>query len=276
MSALNRQDRSAPETAANLKHALLLQNNRGFRNKQGTFFIEGVRNFVRALDNGFSIERILFSEKLLINPLARKLARQCKRAGVATTNLSPEAFREVSSTKRASGIAAVMRQKWAELEDISPNQHMCWVVLETVQSPGNFGTLIRSSSAAGGAGFILIGKQVDPFSPAVIRSAMGAVFQQSFVRTDWTAMRHWATENQCAVIGATPRAKKALHAFECPVSPTLLVLGEERKGLSAQQEALCSHFVRIPMKEGNDSLNLGVAGSLLLYEVLRQRSAASL
>lgn len=272
MSARKGRIRSTTETAAVLNDVSLLHRNRGFRDRQGTFFVEGVRNFVRAIDHGFVFERILFSDKLLINPLARKFVRHCRRTGVPTIGLSPEEYRGLSTTKRASGVAAIVRQKWTKLADVSTDQHMCWVVLETVQSPGNFGTLIRSSSAAGGAGFILVGKHVDPYVPAVVRSAMGAVFQQRFVRTNWASMQEWVAKSNCAVIGATPKAREALHAFECPVGPPLLVLGEERKGLSAQQEALCSHFVRIPMQEGTDSLNLGVAGSLLIYEVLRRRT----
>lgn len=270
MSARSAQDRSTSLTAAAIKDANRLYADRGFRNRQGMFLIEGVRSFIRALDNGFLIERVLFSDKLLINPLARKLVRHCRRAGVETLRLSPEAFRTLSAAKRASGVAAVVRQKWGLLEEISADQKLCWVMLETVQSPGNFGTLIRSSCAAGGAGFILIGQQIDPYSPAVVRAAMGGVFQQKFVRTDWDAIGPWVAETNCAVIGATPSAKEPLHGIAYPTNP-LLVLGEERKGLSEKQEALCNRFVRIPMQEGTDSLNLGVAGSLLIYEVLRQR-----
>ncbi|MEO1790035.1 MAG: TrmH family RNA methyltransferase, partial [Pseudomonadota bacterium] len=71
--------------------------------------------------------------------------------------------------------------------------------------------------------------------------------------------------------GAAPDGAEEMHACDWPRRAPLLVLGDERKGLSAQQLALCKRSVRIPMTGKADSLNLGVAGSLLLYEVLRAR-----
>ncbi|WP_341368441.1 RNA methyltransferase [Yoonia sp. BS5-3] len=257
--------------AAALKDARQVRNKLSFRNQRGQFFIEGVRNFVRAHDNRFVIDCVIYSEKLLINPLARKLVRRRKRDGIPTFSVSPEAFRKLSTAKRASGVCALLRQRWTRFEDLPPKQQMCWTVLERVQSEGNFGTLIRSSSAAGAAGFILVGDHVDPYAPAVIRSSMGAVFQQAFIRTDWDTLRHWVAQTGNPVIGATPDAETGLYEFACPTGTPLLMFGEERHGLSHQQTALCTNLVSIPMCEGTDSLNLGVAGSLLLYEVRRQR-----
>lgn len=262
--------RRTPDFAAIQKDITALQTHRRARERTGAFFVEGVRNFVQAVDAGFRIERILFSERLLISPVARKLVRRSRRAGIPALTLTPEEFRQLSGARRAAGVAAVVRQRWTGLQEISPAQGLCWIVLETVRSPGNLGTLIRSSQAAGGAGFILVGNSVDPFSPAVIRSAMGAIYHQTFVRTDWRALHRWKDSRGCAVIGATPDAAADLHAFAFPQAP-LLVLGEERGGLTAPQRKFCSTFVRIPMQPGTDSLNLGVAGSLMMYEVHRSR-----
>lgn len=266
--------RRAPDIAATLEEARALQTERATRDRRGLFFVEGVRNVVQVVDHGFTVERILVSDRLLTAPIARKLVRQCRRAGVPTLDLTPEQFRRLSRAERASGVAAVLRQRWASLDDVSPHHGLCWIALETVRSPGNLGTLIRSSQAAGGAGFVFVGNSADPFSPEVVRSAMGALYRQTFVRADWEALRRWTTEWQCAVIGATPDGATDLHRLRCPRAP-LLVLGEERRGLSARQRALCGSFVRIPMDTGTDSLNLGVAGSLLLYEVYRTHGAAT-
>ena len=239
------------------------------RDRRRVFFAEGVRNFVQAADAGMSFERVLYSERLLINAVARKLVRRMRRAGVKTEALSPEEFRQISRAERASGVAAIVNQRWANLTDISPNDGLSWVLLDRVRSPGNLGTLIRSSKAAGGAGFILIGP--DPYSPAVVRAAMGALYQQVFVASDWPAVRAWVAANGVPVVGASPDGSVDLHGSAWPDRPPLLVLGDERKGLSAEQTGLCDRSVRIPMTADTDSLNLGVAGSLMLYEVLRAR-----
>ncbi|MEL6197035.1 MAG: RNA methyltransferase, partial [Pseudomonadota bacterium] len=248
--------------AATLKEAKALQTDRRFRDRRGLFFVEGVRNFVEALDNGFTMERILYSDRLLTSPIARKLVRQCRRSGVCALNLLPEQFRRISRADRASGVAAVLRQRWSSIDHASPGQGLCWIALETVRSPGNLGTLIRSSQAAGGAGFILIGRSIDPFSPAVVRAAMGALYRQTFIRSGWDELRCWTKKQNCEVVGASPEGATDLHQFPFSKAP-LLVLGEERHGLTEPQRGLCSHLVRIPMTTGTDSLNLGVAGTLL-------------
>jgi len=248
-----------------------LQVNRAHRDARRTFFVEGVRNVVHAIENGFHIETLVYSEKLLIVPFARKLVRDRCRAGTPTLDVTPEAFRQISTTPRASGVGAVVAQRWSPLHSASPRAGLCWVVLEAVRSAGNLGSLIRTSEAIGGAGFILVGSQIDPFAPAVVRASMGALFRQILSRTNERSLRNWVRRHRCRVIGASPDGSADLHRFDYP-RPTILVLGEERAGLTPLLRDLCSDFVRIPMVGAADSLNLAVAGSLLLYEVYRARS----
>ncbi|MGD2181388.1 TrmH family RNA methyltransferase [Lusitaniella coriacea] len=245
-----------------------LHSDRNYRQASGLFYVEGVRNFINVVDRGLDISTLLFSEKLLTAPLARKLVRQSRRSGVPTVSLTPEQFRRISHTPRASGVSAILRQPWVELPKVSPQTGLCWVVLESVRSPGNFGSLIRTSEAIGGAGFILVGGRIDPFDPNVVRASMGSIFRQAFVRTTFSQLHRWMRSNHCCGVGASPDGAAELHQFHYPRS-TLLVLGEERRGLTPQQRNLCQHFVRIPMVGKADSLNLAVAGSLLLYEVYR-------
>ncbi len=247
-----------------------LQTHRQFRDSRKLLYIEGVRNFVQASDTKADITKIIYSERLLINPLARKLVRKLRREGVPTFNVTPEAFRSVSLTKRASGIGAVVSQNWSMLHRISPRTGLCWIVLEQVRSPGNLGTLIRTSEAIGGAGFILLGNTIDPYNPATVRSTMGAFFNQQFIRTGLEALTHWIRRHNCSVIGASPDGEKVYYNFNYP-NPTLLFLGEERKGLTALQRELCNKFVRIPMVGKADSMNVAVAGSILMYDLYRSK-----
>ena len=90
-------------TAPILAKILRLQDDRRYRDRYGLFFVEGVRNFVRAVDNRFPVDTLVYSEKLLTKPLARKLVRRLKRDGVPYVPVSPEQFRSVSRTERASG-----------------------------------------------------------------------------------------------------------------------------------------------------------------------------
>lgn len=188
-----------------------------------------------------------------------------------SANITPGQFRGIARLPRASGIAAIVRQHWSTLERASPGGELCWVALEGVRSPGNFGSLIRTSEAVGAAGFILLDPAVDPFDPLVARATMGGLFGQVFMRSSPSKLASWVTRHGLRVVGASPEGPRCLHQVSFP-RRTVLMLGEERRGLTPEQRALCHDLVRIPMVGSTDSLNLGVAGSLLLYEVFRSRA----
>ena len=148
----------------------------------------------------------------------------------------------------ASGVGAVVAQRWSPLHGASPRAGLCWVVLEAVRSEGNLGSLIRTSEAIGGAGFILVGTQIDPFASAVVRAAMGALFRQTFIRTNDRSLRNWVRRHRCRVIGASPVALVDLHRFDYPRAK-IFVLGEERRRLTPLLRDLCSDPVCIPLVE---------------------------
>jgi len=264
----HRADYRQIDAASTLTRIRKLQGDRRYRDQHRLFFVEGVRNFVGAVDQGFSIETLIYSEKLLTAPLARKFVRQLKRAGVPFARVSPEAFRTISCTEHASGVAAVLHQRMRTLDQIQPDQSSCWTVLSNVQSLGNFGTLLRTSAAIGAAGFILLGQQIDPYEPVVVRATMGALFKQTLVRTNVERFRRWIQTHQLTVVGASPDGVVEYDQVRY-TRPTVLLLGNERSGLTHEQRSLCQQIVRIPMVPGSDSLNLAVAGSLLLYAVFR-------
>jgi TrmH family RNA methyltransferase len=263
-----RADYRQLDVAPTLTRIQKLQRDRRYRDQHQLFFVEGVRNFVVAMDERFSVETLLYSERLLTAPLARKFVRRLKRAGVPFARVSPEAFRSISRAEHASGIAAILHQRIKTLEQIQLKQFACWTVLSQVQSLGNFGSLLRTSSAVGADGIILLGPHTDPYEPVVVRSTMGALFKQTLVRTNLERFRHWIQKNNLAVIGASPDGVVDFDQVRY-TRPTVLLLGNERSGLTDEQRSICQQIVRIPMVEGVDSLNLAVAGSLLLYSVFR-------
>lgn len=256
------------EFASVLSKIKKLQNERIYRDRRKLFFAEGIRNFVEAVDNNHQIDTLIYSEKLLISPIARKILRRLKRAGVPFARASSEQFRVISKTERASGIAGIFQQKVLSLDQIKPDEHICWTALSHIRSLGNLGTLIRTSAAIGAGGFILIGDEIDAFDPDVVRPTMGAIFRQKIIRTSTESFHKWSKINKIQIVGASP-AGLANYTEIRYKSPTILMLGNERSGLTPDEKSVCQQLIRIPMCEGIDSLNVAVAGSLLMYEVFR-------
>lgn len=271
MNNENRSEFRQLEISPTLSAIECLQQHRGYRDSRGLFVIEGVRNFIQAVDYRFSVDTLLYSEKLLINPIARKLVRRLKRAGVPFARVTPEQFRRVSRTERASGVAAILRQEVRQLDQVTLRRDDFWTAMSHIRSPGNLGTLMRTSAAVGARGFILLGNSIDPFDPAVARATMGAMFRQTLVRTSIEKLVRWVSDHNVHVVGASPDGADDYRQLSYE-RPSVLMLGGERKGLTDEQRSVCDRIVRIPMIEGTDSLNVAIAGSLLLYEAFRSRS----
>lgn len=241
---------------------------RSWRDRTGLYYAEGARNLLQAVEHGIPIETLIVSWKLLQTVPARKLVRRLRRSGTPCRLVSPETFRELSQQTRAAGIGVVLRQPWTRLSKVDPHAGTVWILLREVRAPGNLGTLLRSLAAVGGGGAILLGEGPDPFDPAVVRATMGSLHGLKLVRASPEAFARWKERADCTVIGTSPAASRTYDEVEWRRG-SIVFLGGERSGLLDDDLALCDAVVRIPMTDEVDSLNLGVAGSLMVYEAYR-------
>lgn len=249
-------------------HANQLQNRRA-RDAEQRFWLEGVRNFVWAADAGFEFDTIVYSRILLRSALAEMLSRRLRAKGVTRIAVSPEQFRRVSHAERASGIAAITRQRWAPLDSIHPTAGQFVIILDYVRSAGNLGTLLRTAEAAGACAILFVGRSCDPYDPAAVRASMGGVFGVPLVRCPFDQLRAWATEHRVALLGMSPYA--ARQWTELPEErPIAFVLGEERHGLSPWLAEQCEDMLRLPIRGRADSLNVSIAAAVAMYEMVRR------
>lgn len=240
------------------------------RDEAGRFYVEGVRFVSEAAEAGACIEKLVVCPPMLRSPRGRKLAARLPARGAALLEVTEAVLQRLSLAGDPQGIAAVLRQRWTPLERGARAGRTCWLAIETVSAPGNFGTLLRTCEAVGGAGAILLGPTADPYDPAVVRATMGAHFSLTFTRAGHAELAAWKRRTGTLVVGTSPDATRDYRAVDYR-QPVVLMLGCEQHGMTAQQAALCDEVVRIPMVGRGDSLNLGVAGSLMLYEVFNQR-----
>jgi TrmH family RNA methyltransferase len=243
---------------------------REHRQQTESHFVEGVRFLVSAVDAGCTIRSLVVAPAMLHSPLGQTVVRRLRRQGIPTLLVTCDEFRRVSRAETPQGVGVVLAQRWETIDKVAPAPRDCWVAVGEVRSQGNLGTLMRSAAACGATGIIVPRSgAADPYDPSAARAAMGALASMRIVKADPSEIRAWKLRMGLTVVGATPAAVTDYRAISYR-RPVVLMLGSERKGLTSTQLALCDAQVRIPMSAG-DSLNLAVAGSVLLYEVWNQR-----
>ena len=239
------------------------------------FWLEGVRQFVQACDADFSFDTVLFSRVLLKGSLAEMLARRLSGRGVRRLAVSPEQFRAVSAAGRASGVGAIAWQRWTPLSRAAPSEGLCHLVVERLRSPGNLGTILRTAEATGVSGVAFLDPRCEPYDPAAVRSSMGGIFHLRLSRATHDGLRRWADSRGVKLIGLSPDAKRLWTEATPGAGGTALVIGEEREGLSERVQRTCHETVRLPMTGRADSLNVGIATGVMLYELVRRANSAA-
>ena len=154
------------------------------------------------------------------------------------------------------------------------------LVLDRPVRPGNIGTILRSADALRGDGLVITGHSADLYDPEAIRASTGSFFSVPSVRLPshnelipWIeALRKKAPGLQ--IVGTSAKAEQPIHQFDF-TRPTVLLLGNETRGLSEAYREMSDALVTIPMDGDATSLNLASAASILLYEIDRQRRLAS-
>jgi TrmH family RNA methyltransferase len=240
------------------------------RDRTGMFYVEGIRIVAQAALSGAEIETCVISPELLASEYAWEIVRDLRAKGVPVLELSPQAFGSISFKENLQGMGAVVRSRLERLEDVELSADtLGWVTLDHVGNPGNLGAILRTSDAVGCAGVLMLGDTTDPYHPAALRASMGAVFAQRLVRAGFDEFVRWKDAHGYTVAGTSGAAETEYRDVSYP-RPVVLLMGSERMGLSAEQQAACDLTVRIPMVGTGDSLNLAVATSVVLYEVFHQ------
>lgn len=243
---------------------------RSVRNTTGLFWIEGPRAFLQAHDAGYRFRGLFCSPILLRNVVSQMLVRRHAALGVARYTISPEQFRDVSGAGRASGLGAIVHQRWIPLEQLRADDSLCTLVIEQVRSPGNLGTILRTAEACGVRNVVFVGPHCDPYDPNVVAASMGGVFHLRLARATAPRLTKWLEARGVTLLGLSPEAD-GLWTDAAIDAPVALAIGEERSGLSNSLRSISSTLVRLPMTGRADSLNVSIATGVMLYEIVRRR-----
>jgi RNA methyltransferase, TrmH family len=247
-----------------LKLVRALQGRSKERREEGAFVAEGVRLLEEALAADWPIRYVLYSSGL--SDRGQKLVEQLQVGGFEVDEVSDDLLQATSETKTSQGILAVLNHVQLPIPD-SPN---FLLIPDQIRDPGNLGTLIRTASAAGVQAVLLPPETADAFAPKVVRAGMGAHFRLPIHTMEWDEIEQVCKRAELQVFLADMNGQSCWGTdFREPLA---LIVGGEANGASEQARKMSTTTVNIPMPGEAESLNAGVAGAVLMFEVVRQRN----
>lgn len=247
-----------------IKNVIALCKKSKERREQDAFVIEGWKLFEEAPE-----EDIL--EVFVCDGYAEKSDRLDR---IPHEVVKEEVFLKMSDTLSPQGIICVVRKKHYSLRDIlaSCQGKPLFLVLETLQDPGNLGTIMRTAEGAKVTAVIMSGDTVDIYNPKTVRSTMGSIFRVPFIYTE--DIKSAISELKTAGVSCYAAHLKGTDTcFKQDYrKPTAFFIGNEGNGLSEEVADLADTYIRIPMGGKLESLNAAVSAAVLMYETVRQRA----
>ena len=247
--------------------ALLSQ--RSERESSRAFVLEGVRLCEEARAAGWQPSLLLYSQQL--SERGRRLLEAFSTGATDIEEIPDYLMDSVAGTETPQGILAVF-----PLHTIPAPAHADFVlVLDNLRDPGNLGTILRSAAAAGVQSLLLTPGTADPFAPKVLRAAMGAHFRLPIQFSGWDEIEALRRRSGYAPLKFfLAEAEGGRPCWQTDFrQPLALLIGGEAEGASQTARSLADGLVTIPMPGRSESLNAAIAASILLFEVVRQRSS---
>ncbi|WP_448580425.1 TrmH family RNA methyltransferase [Thermaurantiacus sp.] len=237
-----------------------------YRRQHGLFLAEGLRIGIEALEAGWEPESIAYAVGREEHPLLRRLIRATRGDILPCT---PDVLATLSGKDNPQSVITAFRIPTRHLADLAPGPRL--LAADRLRDPGNLGTLLRAADGAGASALILLGECTDPYSVEAVRASMGAIFTVPLYHADLPSLLGWKACHGATLTGAALDPRAADYRTLDYGCPALILLGNEAEGLPDEMKAACDQLAIIPMLGKADSLNVAMAGTLLLYEALRQQ-----
>lgn len=260
------------------QHIEVIKNNRKKRSKNNEFFVEGAKSITNAIDNNWTIKSLIYSTDRKMTGWGEEILM--KSNAEKHIELPIELMLELSDKNEDySEILAVVAIPEDNLDRIKVSRDSMIVVIDRPSNYGNLGTLLRSCEGLDVDGVIISGHAVDLYDVKTIRASLGTLFSIPVVRVEsYKQVESWISENKneypnLQVVGTTSATEKMIDDADF-LNPTVLLIGNETKGLSHRYIEMCDIMVKIPMFGKITSFNVSCAASIMLYEANRQKRKA--
>lgn len=186
-------------------------------------------------------------------------------------NISKEVYEKISYRSGSDGIIAVFKAEMKTLDSLDFGESPFFIVVESIEKPGNLGAIIRTADGSGADGVIICNERTDIFNPNVIRSSVGTVFSKQVVAASNSEVYNFLEKHGISAYGAMLSEDSESYTKVDFSAPSAVILGTEHEGLSDFWKARVKPIM-IPMLGANDSLNVSNAAAVLAYEAVRQRT----
>lgn len=234
------------------------------RKEKGVFVVEGTKMVAEAPKAW--LQSVYVSESYEKNPENKKVTQELTYEVVADA-----VFKSVSDTQTPQGILAVVRMPRYTLEELLDGDRTHLLILESIQDPGNLGTMVRTGEGAGITGVIMNKTTVDLFNPKTIRSTMGSIYRVPFYVAENLEETLDSLKEQGVALYAAHLKGEHSYDEEDYTGACGFLIGNEGNGLSDTIANLADTYIKIPMEGQVESLNAAISASLLMYEANRQR-----
>jgi len=246
-----------------------------------TELIGGRRPGAEALAAGREARRLLVADSARSNPELRAILGAARQRGLVVETVAADRLARLAGFDGHQGVLLeVEPRRWTHLAEIlaaagSEGRDPLVLLLENLQDPVNFGTLLRAAEAAGVDGVVFPERGASPLSAAAVKASAGASEHLLLARVESLGHAiHDLKEAGLLIVAADQEAAEL--AWDASlVGPMGIVVGSEGSGISGATRRRCDLLVRFPMAGHVASLNAATAGALLLFEVVRQRSAGA-
>jgi TrmH family RNA methyltransferase len=239
------------------------------RDESGLFLVEGIHNVGAAVEAGWNISSIIYSHDLLRSSYANKLIDDQSAQGTKCQPTLAQVFNSVAEKENPQGILAIVQQRRIQLDEINSDSFKWGVAAIQPQDPGNVGTILRTIDCVGADGLFLLDGGVDAYHPSSVRASMGALFWKPVIQASFPGFLDWAHSNDYNLIGTSTHAEKDYRTLALEERPSILILGNEQKGMTSEQMDACGEMISLPMHGQASSLNLSVAAGIFLYAMLK-------
>ena len=252
-----------------VKHLVRLRDRR-HRDREGVTLLEGYRELTRAQEYGMTLTECFFSPEFFLGVNEMPFLEKLAAGGVPVRRLAPQLLEKVAYRDRPEGLLAIAKMRRHTLADLPFRADGLYLVAETIEKPGNLGSMLRSADAVGATGVIVCERGTDIYNPNVIRASTGALFSMPLAEGSNEEVYEWLHRRGIGILAATPHTDKRYTDTDM-TRGVAIVVGAEQTGLTDFWLSRADLPVVIPMLGKIDSLNVAAATTILLYEAVRQR-----